>query len=167
MPRRPLQALAFLLGLWLALAGMGPLGFAAGPPSPAPASALEAERARLAAAADAARAVHGASPFARRAGLDAAARWWSRHLAVTLGPRPGVPLPRPPSTEGPARWNAAVLAPGEGAEEAVTRWLADPASRARLLDPETRAAGIGVACQVDGGLLLVQVYAEPAGPSAR
>lgn len=167
MPRRPLHALAFLLGLWLALAAVGPLGFTAGGRTRDAARIGEAERAELARAADAARRAHGALPLVRRAGLDAAAESWSRHLLVTAGPRPGALLLRPPPVEGPARWNAAALAPGQEPEEAVARWLADPASRARLLDPETPATGLGVARRADGGRLVVQIYAEPSSPAGR
>ncbi len=167
MPRRPHHALAFLLGLWLALAAVGPLGFAAaGDPDGAP-DELAAERAAVAAATDAVRAAVGARPLPRQAGLDATAQAWSRHLAVTGVPRPGGTFDGPAAAVGPTRWNAAALAPDQAVAVAVTRWLGDPASRARLLDGAAPGSGIGIARRADGGRVVVQIYAEPAEPSGR
>jgi uncharacterized protein YkwD len=165
MPRTPLQALWMLLGLWLALTLLGPLG-------PRWARAEDAQLARLEAAlyrdVNALRARHHLIALERRADLDAVARshsddmvargffahenldgeqWWQRmdRAGVT-----GYTL---------AGENVAQTSEPDPNRAVFQGWQDSPAHRRNLLARPYNATGIGIARAPDGRLFYTQLYA--------
>src|SRR5262245_14280760 len=162
MPRNLVQALAFLLGFWIALllspfttwAADGDVAFAD----------LEAE---LHSAVNADRAVHHLIALERRPDLDAVARAHSADMArrtylshvTPEGEDPVARLQRAGlSGFSLAAENAGQTSKAEPNREIFDGWLASPAHRQNLHPPPFHATGIGIARAADGTFYYTQLY---------
>ncbi len=162
MPRTLVQALAFLLGFWIALllspfttwAADGAVAFAE----------LEAELHRTV---NAERAARHLTALERRGELDAVARAHSADMARRaylshLTPEARNPVDRLEqaglSGFSLAAENAGQTSKAEPNREIFGGWLASPAHRQNLHAPPWNATGIGVARAADGTFYYTQLY---------
>ena len=164
MPRTPRQGLFFLLGLWLALIGVDPLGapwaFAADPEL----AHLESQLHR---AVNRFRRSQRLIPLERRAELDAVARRHSEDMA-----RRHYFSHRSP--EG-ANWvdrleqggihgfalageNLAMTRQSDPVRRVLEGWERSPAHRRNLRTRPYNATGVGIARASDGSLYMTQLY---------
>jgi uncharacterized protein YkwD len=165
VPRNPLQAIAFLLGLALAI-WLSPLrGSATGSDAPDP--ALASLESALLADVNAVRHRSHRMPLRRSPELDAVARAHSRDMAA----RGYLAHESPEGANAVVRLEAARLtgftlaAENIGStnrpapnQEIVTGWLNSQMHRTNLLAPAFNTTGIGIARAPDGSLLYTQLY---------
>jgi uncharacterized protein YkwD len=162
VPRTLGQALAFLLGFWIALL-LSPFTSWAGE-DPAPFASLEAE---LHAAVNAERAAQRLIPLVRRVELDRVARAHSADMARRAylshvspdGLNPVGRLERG-GVEGfsLAAENAGATSKADPNREIFEGWLASPAHRENLHAPPFNATGVGIARAADGTYYYTQLY---------
>lgn len=163
MPRNLVQAIAFLLGFWIALL-LSPFTTWAADRDDAPFAALESA---LHAEVNAERQAHHLTTLARRADLDAVARAHS----VDMARRGYLSHVTPEGVDPVGRLHGAGVSgfslAGENAgqtskrdpnREILVAWLASPAHRANLHAPPWNATGIGIARGADGTLYYTQLY---------
>ena len=160
VPRTPLQGMAFLLGLWLALS-VAPWASAE---SAAPFAALEQDLHR---AVNGVRAQQHMIALERRADLDAVARAHSldmvrRHYFAHHSPEGADALAR---LEGAgvdgftlAAENLGITDRPDPTREIVQAWLASEVHRRNLFVPPFNATGIGIARAPNGSLVYTQLY---------
>ena len=162
MPRTLIQALAFLLGFWIALLLSPFTTWAA--ERDAPFAGLEAELHR---AVNAERAGHHLIPLVRRPDLDAVARAHSVDMAQRgylshVTPEGVDPLGRLDRAGvvgfSLAAENAGQTSKQDPNREILVGWLASPMHRQNLYAPPWNATGIGVAQGADGSLYYTQLY---------
>lgn len=162
MPRTLGQALAFLLGFWIALL-LWPFASRADEAAPAFPS-LEAE---LHAAVNAERAARRLIPLVRRAELDRVARAHSADMAQRaylshVSPEGLNPVDRLErgGIEGfsLAAENAGATSRADPNREILEGWLASPVHRENLHAPPFNATGVGVARAADGTFYYTQLY---------
>jgi uncharacterized protein YkwD len=161
MPRTPVQAVAFLLGLWIAL-WLSPFGASA---------SADPELTRLEAdlydQVNAVRIERHLMPLSRSRALDAVARGHSLDMVN----RSYVAHESPEGANAMHRLERArvegfsLAAENIGAtnragpnREIVSSWLASPIHRTNLLAPAFNATGIGIARASDGTLIYTQLY---------
>lgn len=167
MPTTIPRALAFLLGLWLALTLLGPLAPAArgAPPGPDLAE-LEAGLHRDV---NAVRLQHHREPLQRDPRLDQAARRHSADMARRRYLSHETPEGHTPVDRVRAAGaedfrllgeNVGLTSRSRPNEEIVRGWLASPVHRENLLAPAFNATGVGVARAADGTLYYTQLYAR-------
>jgi uncharacterized protein YkwD len=176
VPRRPLGALAFLLGLWLALGLLTPLaarGSSGGAPDPRLAALEEA----LHEGANAVRAEHHRITLERRDDLDRVARAHSADMAARgylahESPEGVDPVQR--IEQGGvsgftlAAENAGRTSRSQPVQEILGGWQLSPVHRRNLLAPAFNATGVGAARAPDGTLYFTQVYVTfPKAPTQR
>lgn len=164
MPRTLIQAFAFLLGFWIALA-VSPLTIeVAHADDGGPFSKLEAQ---LLTEINAVRAQHHLIPLRRSADLDAVARGHSQDMARRNylshhSPEGSNPVDRIMhsgiSGFSLAAENLGKTNRGEPNREIVQSWLASPDHRRNLLTPPFNTTGIGIVRAADGALIYTQVY---------
>jgi uncharacterized protein YkwD len=162
MPRTLGQALAFLVGLWLALVLLRPLvASAAGDP------ALEQLEAQLEEAVNAVRVRQHLIPLRRDPALDAVARGHSvdmasRHYLAHETPEGLDPVDRLQSggVQGfsLAGENVGMTDRGSPNDEILNGWLASKVHRDNLLAPAFNTTGIGIGRAADGTFYYTQVY---------
>lgn len=165
MPRTPVQALAFLVGVWLALWLIHPIGARA--ESADPAGAVATLEATLFESVNQVRADHHLVPLQRDPRLDAVARAHSRDMATRgflahetpEGINPVQRIGRG-GVEGfsLAGENIGVTTRNDPNREILVGWLESPVHRDNLLAPVFNTTGIGVAPAPGGGLYYTQVY---------
>lgn len=162
MPRTPVQALAFLLGLWLALM-LSPLRVGASEARP-----VEAElEAALLDAVNATRAEHHLIPLRRSPALDAVAR---AHAADMVR-RNYLSHQSPEGQNAVGRLHAdgvdgfTLAAENIGRtnetppnERILRSWLASPTHRINLLTAAFNTTGLGIVRAPDGALVYTQLY---------
>lgn len=162
MPRTPLQALAFVLGFWLALA-LSPFGARAGDALP-PLAELEAAFHRDV---NAVRTHAHLVPLERREDLDRVARDHSHDMARRAYLSHDTPEGLSPvdrlrrsglagftlAAENAGRTNTA-----DPNGQILAGWLASPDHHRNLHAPPFNATGIGIARAADGGLYYTQLY---------
>jgi uncharacterized protein YkwD len=163
MPRNLVQALAFLLGFWIALLLSPFTTWASGGEDPAFAE-LEAEFHR---AVNAERAARHLIALARRPDLDAVARAHSADMArrtylshvTPEGVDPVGRLARA-GVDGfsLAAENAGQTSKAEPNREILGGWLGSPVHRQNLHAPPFNATGIGIARAADGTFYYTQLY---------
>ena len=164
MPRNPMQAVCFLLGLALTL-WLSPLVVRATPDLEAgQRDALEAD---LHAQVNRVREVRHLIPLARIAELDAVARAHSRDMAERRylsheSPEGQNPVHRLQAGGirgfSLAAENIGLTDRSEPTREILEGWLGSPEHRQNLHAPAFNATGIGVARRADGTLLYTQLY---------
>lgn len=163
MPRSLLGAIAFLLGLWIALL-LSPFAGRAESAEPAAFAELESELHR---SVNAERATRHLIRLERRAELDAVARAHSADMAHRaylshVTPEGLDPLARleRAGIEGfsLAAENAGQTSKAEPSREILAGWLASPVHRQNLHAPPFNATGVGVAQAPDGTLYFTQLY---------
>lgn len=165
MPRDPRSGLAFVFGVWAALALLGPIGSARGAEDPDPRIAeLEA---KLHEAVNAFRRAQNLVPLERRESLDAVARAHSRDM-IRRGyfshdaPEGGswVDRMREAGIEGfsLAGENLGQTSRAPPTREIVRGWKRSPAHRKNLTARPVNATGIGIARAPDGTLFYTQLY---------
>jgi uncharacterized protein YkwD len=166
MPRTIGQAVGFLVGVWLAIVLVQPLGTAAyAATTTGRAGSLEAG---LAQSVNAVRTANGLVPLVRDAALDAVARAHSADMAA----RHYLAHETPEGLNPPARVaragitgisllgeNVGTTSRGDPNREIVDAWLASPVHRANLLAPAFNATGVGIARAADGSYYYTQLYA--------
>lgn len=164
MPRNPIQALAFLLGFWIALLLSPFTTWASGPAEP-PFAGLEAELHR---AVNAERASRHLTLLVRRADLDEVARRHSEDMArrgylAHVSPEGVDPVGRLEragvSGMSLAAENAGLTSKDDPNREILVGWLESPVHRRNLHAPPWNATGIGIARAADGSLYYTQLYA--------
>ena len=164
MPRTLVQALGFVLGMWLAIQLIQPLGASgAGPGDPALVGLEDDLHARV----NAARGRHHRMALQRDAELDRVARAHSADMAARRylshdtpeGVNPVGRLTRG-GVEGfsLAGENVGLTSRGDPNAEIVDGWLLSPVHRENLLAPAYNTTGIGIARAADGTLYYTQVY---------
>jgi uncharacterized protein YkwD len=163
MPRNLVQALAFLLGFWIALL-LSPFTTWASGGDDAAFAELEAE---LHGAVNAERAARHLIALARRPDLDAVARAHSADMArraylshvTPEGLDPVGRLGRA-GVDGfsLAAENAGQTSKADPGREILGGWLASPVHRQNLHAPPFNATGIGVARAADGTFYYTQLY---------
>jgi uncharacterized protein YkwD len=163
VPRDLIQAIAFLLGFWIALLLSPFTTWASGGEEPAFAG-LEAE---FHSAVNAERASRHLIELVRRPDLDAVARAHSADMArraylshvTPEGVDPVGRLERA-GIEGVslAAENAGQTSKGEPNREILGGWLASPVHRRNLHAPPFNATGIGIARAADGTFYYTQLY---------
>lgn len=162
MPRTLGQALAFLLGFWIALM-LSPFASRADEGPPAFAS-LEAE---LYAAVNSERVAHRLIPLARRAELDRVARAHSADMARRaylshVSPEGLNPVDRLArgGVDGfsLAAENAGATSKADPNREILAGWLASRVHRENLHAPPFNATGVGIARAADGTFYYTQLY---------
>ena len=165
MPRTLGQAGSFLIGMWLALLLVQPLGTAAkAAQNPAETAALEAT---LHTAINELRAEQGLVRLQRDAALDAVARAHSEDMAA----RHYLAHETPEGLTPPARMKRAGVVgytlAGENVgtttrsnpnREIVSAWMASTVHRDNILAPAFNATGIGIALSGDGTYYFTQIY---------
>jgi uncharacterized protein YkwD len=161
MPRTPVQAFAFLLGLWIALS-LSP--FSARGEERAPFAELEATLHRDV---NAIRAQQHLIPLERRADLDAVARAHSadmaaRHYFAHESPEGANPVDRLAHARvsgfSLAAENLGVTDRPDPTREILQAWIASEVHRTNLYAPPFNATGIGIARAPDGSLVYTQLY---------
>jgi uncharacterized protein YkwD len=162
MPRTPLQALAFLLGFWIALS-LSP--FDARGDERAPYADLEDSLYR---SVNDVRAQQHLIPLERRADLDAVARAHSvdmatRHYFAHESPEGENAVGRLARghVQGGfslAAENLGITDRAEPTREIVNAWIASEVHRTNLYAPPFNATGVGVARAPDGKLVYTQLY---------
>ncbi len=176
MPRTLLQALAFLLGLWIALL-LSPLGAKATPAQRddrAPWAELEEG---FHGDVNALRASRHLLPLERRADLDRVARLHSADMARRAylsheSPEGRNPVDRLQEAGVTgftlAAENAGMTSRRDPNREILQGWLASRVHRQNLHAPPFNATGIGVARADDGTFFYTQLYVTyPREPSQR
>ena len=163
MPRNLPQAIAFLLGFWIALL-LSPFTTRAAGGDEAPYAALENELYR---AVNVERAARHLTALARRPDLDQVARAHSADMAsrsylshvTPEGVDPVGRLERG-GVDGfsLAGENAGQTSKADPGPEILRSWLASPAHRENLHAPPWNATGIGVARAADGTYFVTQLY---------
>ena len=163
MPRNLPQAIAFLLGFWIALL-LSPFVTQAAGGDESPYAALESELYR---AVNAERAARHLTALARRPELDRVARAHSADMAsrsylshvTPEGVDPVGRLERG-GVDGfsLAGENAGQTSKADPGREIFQGWLASPAHRENLHAPPWNATGIGVARAADGTYYATQLY---------
>jgi uncharacterized protein YkwD len=162
VPRTPLQALAFLFGLWLAL-WLSPFGAMAESGS----DAFALLEATLHRGVNAVRAEQHLIPLERRAELDAVARAHSvdmvtRHFFAHESPEGANALDRleRARVEGfsLAAENIGITDRPEPNREILHAWIASEVHRRNLYSPPFNATGIGIARAPNGSLVYTQLY---------
>lgn len=166
MPRTPLQAAGFLLGLWLAI-WLSPFG-AAGEPLRAQTDPGFADlEALLHRGVNAVRSERHLVALSRRPELDAVALAHSRDMVTRRylshdNPDGENPLDRlvRAGVEGfsLAAENLGVTDRPEPNREILHAWIASPVHRENLFSPPFNATGIGIARAPNGSLVYTQVY---------
>ena len=163
MPRNLTQALAFLLGFWIALL-LSPFTTWAADRDDAPFAELESALHR---AVNAERATRHLTELARRPDLDAVARAHSADMARRgylshVTPEGIDPVGRlhgaGVSGFSLAAENAGQTSKGDPNREILVGWLASPAHRQNLHAPPWNATGIGIARGADGSFYYTQLY---------
>ena len=158
MPRTPVQAIAFLLGLWFAL-WLSPFG-ARGETF----GELEAELHR---GVNAVRAEQHLIPLERRADLDAVALAHSRdmvarHYLAHESPEGANALNRLESAHvggfSLAAENIGITDRPDPNHEILRAWLVSEVHRTNLFAPPFNATGIGIARAPNGSLVYTQLY---------
>jgi uncharacterized protein YkwD len=161
MPRTPAQAIAFLLGRWIAIA-LSPLWVevaAAGDPASL-ADQLHSQVNRV-------RADHHLIALSRRADLDAVAQAHSEDMAHRgyfshVSPEGANPVHRLSAAKiGDMRLaaeNLGITTEANPSQQIVTQWLASPDHRTNLLAPAFNFTGIGVVRNANGALIYTQLY---------
>jgi len=162
MPRNLIQALAFLLGFWIALL-LSPFTTWAAEPD-APFAGLEAELHR---AVNAERAGRHLIQLVRRPDLDAVARTHSADMAQRgylshVTPEGVDPVGRL-DRAGVSGFSLAAENAGQTSKQDPNReifdgWLASPVHRQNLHAPPFNTTGIGVARGADGSFYYTQLY---------
>jgi uncharacterized protein YkwD len=161
VPRTPVQAFAFLLGLWIAL-WLSPFG-ASGEES-APFAELEASLHR---GVNAVRAQQHLIPLERRADLDAVARAHSldmvtRHYFAHESPEGQNAVDRLAHGQvkgfSLAAENLGITDRPEPTNEILQAWIASEVHRTNLYAPPFNATGIGIARAPNGSLVYTQLY---------
>jgi len=166
VPRTPLQAAAFLLGLAIALF-LSPLTVQIARADAADTPAFAALEARLMDEVNAVRARHHLIPLHRTDALDRVARDHSddmarRNYLSHQSPEGANPVQR--INRGGvtgftlAAENLGKTNRGDPSREIVASWLASPDHRSNLLSPPFNTTGIGIARSADGFLIYTQVY---------
>lgn len=166
MPRTLLQAVAFLLGLWLALLFWPPRAGAAGaePEGPGPYAALEAA---FHAQINGFRASQHLIQLRRLPELDRVARAHSedmarRHYLSHVNPEGRNPVDRlyagGVSGFSLAAENAGMTSRGNPNDEIYQGWLHSAEHRRNLVAPPFNATGIGIARAADGTFYYTQLY---------
>lgn len=163
MPRNLIQALAFLLGFWIALL-LSPFTTWAADRDDAPFAELEAALYR---AVNAERQSRHLTELVRRPDLDAVARAHSSDMARRgylshVTPEGVDPLGRLQgagvSGFSLAAENAGQTSKGDPNREIFVGWLASPEHRRNLHAPPWNATGIGIARGADGSFYYTQLY---------
>ena len=162
MPRTPIQALAFLFGLWLAL-WLSPFG-ARGETAGSLYAQLEAELHR---GVNAVRAEQHLIPLERRADLDAVALAHSRdmvarHYLAHESPEGQNAVNRLDNARvtgfSLAAENIGITDRPDPNHEILRAWLASEVHRTNLFAPPFNATGIGIARAPNGSLVYTQVF---------
>jgi len=165
VPRTPAQGLGFLVGFWLSLWLLTPLGARAESPGTAPAVA-ELEAALLKGV-NRVRAEHHLVPLQRDARLDEVARAHSHDMATR-----GFLAHETPEGVNPvqrierggieafslAGENIGLTTRNDPNREILVGWLESPVHRDNLLAPVFNTTGIGIAPAAAGGLYYTQIY---------
>jgi len=165
VPRTLGQAGSFLVGIWLALLLLQPLGTGAkAAQSPAETAALESA---LHTAINELRAEQGLVRLQRDAALDAVARAHSEDMAA----RHYLAHETPEGLTPPARMKRAGVVgyslAGENVgtttrsnpnREIISAWMASPVHRDNVLAPAFNATGVGIALSADGTYYFTQLY---------
>jgi len=163
MPRNLIQALAFLLGFWIALL-LSPFTTWAADRDEAPFAALETA---LHEAVNAERAARHLTLLVRRPELDAVARAHSSDMAQRrylshVTPEGVDPVDRlhgaGVSGFSLAAENAGQTSKSDPNREIFAGWLASPVHRQNLHAPPWNATGIGIARGADGSFYYTQLY---------
>lgn len=163
MPRTPLQAIAFLLGLWLAL-WLSPFGARAEPAGSAPYAELEAS---LHHGVNRVRGERNLIPLERRPELDAVARahsvdMVSRHFFDHANPDGEIAVDRLARARVGgftlAAENLGITDRPEPNREILHAWIQSEVHRANLFAPPFNATGIGIARAPNGSLVYTQIY---------
>ena len=164
MPRTPVQAIGFLLGLWLAFA-LSPLVVkTAASEEPSNLASLESE---LLARVNRIRSDHHLVALVRRSDLDRVALAHSTDMAQRgyfshhspKGENVVDRLQQHGVTEMHlAAENLGKTTQSDPSAQIVTSWLRSPDHRANLLAPALNFTGIGIAQGADGSLIYTQVY---------
>lgn len=174
MPRTPIQALAFLTGLWLALWFLLP--FWAAPSASAeddrgdPFATLETQ---LFHNVNTTRSAHHLVSLRRDSALDEVARTHSRDMARRrylshTNPEGLNPIGRL-QQGGVAGFamageNVGMTNRADPNREILDGWLASPVHRKNLMAPAFNATGVGVATAADGTLYYTQLYTSVPRP---
>jgi uncharacterized protein YkwD len=162
VPRTPLQALAFLFGLWLAL-WLSPFGARGETAAPA----FAEMEAALHGSVNAVRAEKHLIPLERRADLDAVARAHSqdmvaRHYVAHESPEGRNALDRLASAHiagfSLAAENIGTTDRADPNREILRAWIASEVHRTNLFAPPFNATGIGIARDPDGSFVYTQVF---------
>jgi uncharacterized protein YkwD len=163
MPRNLIQALAFLIGFWIALM-LSPFTTWAADREESPFAGLEAELHREV---NADRAERHLLQLVRRPELDAVARSHSADMARRgylshVTPEGVDPLGRL-DRAGIAGFSLAAENAGQTSKsdpnrEILAAWLASPVHRQNLFAPPWNATGIGIAQAPDGTFYYTQLY---------
>ena len=166
MPRTPTQAVAFLLGFWIAL-WLSPLTVRVAHAGTEPEGSFVALESGLHEAVNRERAQHHRIPLIRLPELDALARAHSTDMARRTyfsheSPEGANPLDR---IQGAGVEGISLAAENLGRTDRsdptrsiVRGWLESPEHRRNLLAPPFNATGVGIARAADGALLYTQVY---------
>jgi len=163
MPRNLIQALAFLLGFWVALL-LSPFTTWAADRDETPFAGLEAEFYR---SVNAERGARHLTLLVRRPDLDAVARAHSSDMARRsylshVTPEGVDPLGRL-GRAGVAGFSLAAENAGQTSKtnpnwEILVGWIASPVHRQNLYAPPFNATGIGIAQGADGSFYYTQLY---------
>ena len=162
MPRTPIQAFAFLFGLWLALQ-LWPSG-AHGETGTPPFAALEADLHR---GVNAVRVEQHLIPLERRADLDAVARAHSedmvaRHYIAHESPEGHNAVYRLETAHVGeftlAAENIGITDHSDPNHEILRAWMASEVHRTNIVAPPFNATGIGIARAPNGSLVYTQVF---------
>lgn len=160
MPRNLSQAIAFLIGFWMAIWLLQPLGARADERLPT----LERE---LHSAVNSVRAERHLVSLTRHASLDEVARAHSQDMATRRylshdnpdGENPVDRLQRGTTPEfSLAGENVGLTTRAVPNREILNGWMHSPVHRDNLLAPAWNATGIGIAAADDGRLYYTQVY---------
>ncbi len=164
MPRTPAQAIAFLLGFWLAFALSPLIVKAAAGAEPSNLTSLEAD---LLAQVNRVRSDHHLIPLVRRSDLDRVALAHSIDMA-----RRGYFSHQSPEGENAvdrlrqhgvtdmrlAAENLGKTTQSDPSAQIIRSWLQSPDHRGNLLAPALNFTGIGIVRGADGSLIYTQVY---------
>ena len=164
MPRTPAQAIAFLLGFWLAFALSPLIAKPAAGAEPSNFPPLETE---LLDQVNRIRSDHHLVPLVRRTDLDRVALAHSIDMAQRgyfshQSPEGANPVDRL-QRQGVADMRLAAENLGktthsDPSTQIVRSWLQSPDHRSNLLAPALNFTGIGIARDADGSLIYTQVY---------
>ncbi len=166
MPRTPIQAGCFLVGMWLALLVLQPIGATAKAAPSAPESFAPLESG-LHTAINEVRAGQGLVRLQRDASLDAVARAHSedmaaRHYLAHETPE-GLTPPERMKRAGITGYtlageNVGTTTRGDPNREIVDAWMASPVHRDNVLAPVFNSTGVGIARGPDGTWYYTQLY---------